>query len=39
MNIEQTKIKIQKLVNHYNSGNYLYVIREAGIILRKFPTS
>ena len=39
MNIEKIKLKIQKLVNHYNTGNYLYVIREAGILIRKFPTN
>ena len=30
------KSKIQKLVNHYDAGNYTYVIKEAGILIRKF---
>ena len=28
-------LKIQKLVNHYNAGNFLYVMREAKILLKK----
>jgi Flp pilus assembly protein TadD len=39
MNIEKIKLKIQRLVNHYNTGDYLYVIREAGILIKKFPTN
>ncbi len=37
MNLEKIKSKIQKLVNHYNVGNYTHVIKEAGILLRKIP--
>ena len=28
MNKEQIKLKIQRLVNHYNVGNYSYVINK-----------
>ena len=37
MDLEKIKSKIQKLVNHYNAGNYTYVIKEAGILIRKIP--
>lgn len=39
MNKEQIKLKIQRLYNQYNAGNYPHVIREAGIILRKLPNN
>jgi tetratricopeptide (TPR) repeat protein len=39
MNIEKIKLKIQKLVNHFNNKNYIFVIREAGIILKKLPNN
>ena len=38
MNREQIKFKIQKLVNQYNAGNYLHVIKATGILLKKLPT-
>ena len=38
MDLEKIKSKIQKLVNHYDAGNYTYVIKEAGILSRKIPT-
>ena len=37
MDLEKIKSKIQKLVDHYNAGNYTYVIKEAGILIRKIP--
>jgi tetratricopeptide (TPR) repeat protein len=39
MNNNIIKLKIQKLVNHYNAENYLHVIREAGILLKKNQTN
>tara|TARA_B100001063_G_scaffold70843_1_gene64933 strand:+ start:941 stop:2500 length:1560 start_codon:yes stop_codon:yes gene_type:complete len=39
MNKEKIKSKIQALYNHYNAGNYLYVIKNAEIILRKIPNN
>ena len=39
MNNDQIKLKIHKLYNHYNAGNYEYVIKECGILLRKMPTN
>ena len=39
MNKEQIKLKIQRLVNQYNAGNYLHVIKESGILLKKLPTN
>lgn len=39
MNKQEIKLKIQKLVNHYNSGNYPYVIQESGLLLKKLPNN
>ncbi len=39
MNKEQIKLKIQRLVNQYNVGNYLHVIKETGILLKKLPNN
>ena len=39
MNKEQIKLKIHRLVNQYNAGNYTLVIRESGILLKKMPTN
>ena len=39
MDLEKIKSKIQKLVNHYDAGNYTYVIKEAGILIRKIPNN
>ena len=39
MNKQEIKLKVQKLVNHYNSGNYPYVIQESGLLLKKLPNN
>ena len=33
------KEKIARLVNHYNTGNYAYVIRESNLLLKKIPNN
>ncbi len=37
--IEELKIRIQKLVNQYNIGNYKLVIQEVSILLKKLPNN
>ena len=37
--IENLKIKIQKLVNHYNANNYKFVIEQVKILLKKLPNN
>ena len=39
MSKEQIKLKVQKLVNHFNNKNYLFVIRETGNLLKKLPNN
>ena len=39
MNRDQIKLKIHRLVNQYNAGNYMHVIKESGILLKKMPTN
>ena len=39
MNKEQIKLKIQRLVNQYNAANYVHVIKESGILLKKLPNN
>lgn len=39
MNKEQIKLKIQRLVNQYNAANYVHVIKETGILLKKLPNN
>ena len=39
MNKEQIKLKIQRLVNQYNVANYVHVIKESGILLKKLPNN
>jgi len=36
-NLDTLKIKAQRLVNHFNSGNYTLVIRETTTLLKKIP--
>ena len=37
--IDKLKIKIQKLVNQFNFGNYKLVIQDVNILLRKLPNN
>ena len=39
MNNEIIKNKVQKLLNHYEAGNYKFVIDEINILLRKLPNN
>ena len=36
-NFEKFKKKVQQLVNHYNAGNYNFVIQQVNILLKKQP--
>jgi len=38
-NLDTLKIKAQRLVNHFNSGNYTLVIRETTTLLKKIPNN
>ena len=39
MDAVKFKKKVEILVNHYNAGNYLYVIREVQTLLKKVPNN
>ena len=36
-NFENFKLKVSKLVNHYNTGNFKYVIQQINLLLKKQP--
>ena len=36
-NFEKFKKKTEQLVNHYNAGNYIFVIQQVNILLKKQP--
>ena len=33
------KIKIEKLINHYKAGNFIHVIKEGQIVIKKIPNN
>ena len=38
-NLENFKLKIKRLINHYDSGNYKFVILKINILLKKLPNN
>jgi tetratricopeptide (TPR) repeat protein len=38
-NFEKFKLKVQQLVNHYSANNYLFVIQQVNLLLKKQPNN